>query len=290
MILSICTISFRHQLISIEQLAQWAQTNHFQGIELWGAHAKNLAAQPDYNKDWLAGYGLKTTMLSDYLPLNASKIALRQQVTQLSQLAKHWGTKKIRTFAGSIASSCTSEQEFTLLASTLRQVCGWLVEHGLTLIIEVHPNTYADSVNSTQKLFELVDCDNLKLNFDVLHVWESGAEIIPSLEILKPYINHFHLKNVSSAELLDVFSPATVYSASGSREGIVPLFDGVVNYCAFLNYINKHPDSTIRNMAASLEWFGDHSKEILTRDRYLIQQLQQQSIPVTIQNAGLCGN
>ena len=282
MILSICTISFRHQLISIEQLAQKKKKNHFQGIELWGTHAKNLATQAHYNKEWLAGYGLKTTMLSDYLPLNADIKILQTEVNLLSQLAKHWGTKKIRTFAGATASNQTSQDDFVQLANTLRQVCNWLAEHRLILVIEVHPNTYADTVASTKKLFEYVGCDNLKLNFDVLHVWESKADVIKSLEILKPYINHFHLKNVSSAELLNVFLPATVYSASGSREGIVPLFDGQVNYNQFLSHVNQHADLTIREMEASLEWFGDHSKEILTRDRYLIQQLQQNNEPLLV--------
>jgi 3-dehydroshikimate dehydratase len=282
MILSICTISFRHQLISIEQLALWAQKNHFQGIELWGTHAKNLAPQADYNKEWLAGFGLKTTMLSDYLPLKEDIKVLQKEVALLSQLAKHWGTKKIRTFAGDLASNKTTPDEFLKLANTLRQVCDWLAEHHLTLVIEVHPNTFADTVASTQKLFEYVGCDNLKLNFDVLHVWESKADVIKSFEILKPYINHFHLKNVSSEELLSVFSPATVYSASGSREGIVPLFDGQVNYNEFLSHINQHADLAIREMEASLEWFGNHSKEILTRDRYLIQQLQQNNEPLLV--------
>ena len=282
MILSICTITFRHQLISIEHLAQWAQKNHFQGIELWGTHAKNLASQPEFNQAWLGEYGLKATMLSDYLALQANENELRKQVELLCHLAKHWGAKKIRTFAGSLASESTSEQEFILLTNTLRQVCHWMAQHELTLIIETHPNTYADTVASTKKLLRQVACYNLKINFDVLHVWESKTEVVPALDALKNYIVHVHLKNVSSAEFLNVFSPANVYSSSGSREGMVPLFDGVVNYQAFLSHVNQHPDAHIRNVEASLEWFGNDCKETLARDRYLIQQLQQNAMPLAI--------
>ena len=46
--LSLCTISFRHQLMSIEQVADWARAQQFHGIELWGIHARNLAHQPEY--------------------------------------------------------------------------------------------------------------------------------------------------------------------------------------------------------------------------------------------------
>lgn len=274
--LSICTISFRHQLVSIEQLAQWAQNNHFQGIELWGIHAKNLADQPHFGQQWLAEYGLRCTMLSDYLPLQASDLELASAVQELSHLAKHWGAMKIRTFAGNKGSANTSVDEFQQLVYKLQQVCDWIAEHRLTLIIETHPNTYADAVNSTEQLINAVNRDNIKLNFDVLHVWESKAEVIPALEQLKPYIDHFHLKNISSEEFLDVFAPSTVYAAAGSREGMVPIFEGAVNYKDFFQYINEHPDPALQNTDASLEWFGNQCKGTLKRDRYLIQQLQQQ--------------
>ncbi len=65
--LSVCTITFRHQLISIAEIAKWSVANGFQGIELWGAHATNLEDQPEYGKEWLSSYALKTSMLSDCL-------------------------------------------------------------------------------------------------------------------------------------------------------------------------------------------------------------------------------
>ena len=52
---SLCTITFRHHLLSIEDIANWARCNGFQGIELWGAHARNLAARPELDGSWLAG-------------------------------------------------------------------------------------------------------------------------------------------------------------------------------------------------------------------------------------------
>ena len=275
--LSICTISFRHQLISIDQLVSWAKANHFQGIELWGTHAKNLMDDTGYNKAWLQGHGLRTTMISDYLPLREPEKALFYKVQLLGRLAKHWGAKKIRTFAGDKGSDQTTYEEFIALVKTIKKICDWLTFHDLNLVVEIHPNTYADTVVSTLKLFEEVNKDNLKLNFDVLHVWESGVDVIPALEVLKPYINHFHFKNISSKDYLNVFSPPNVYSASGSREGMVPLFEGAVDYKAFLEYLNGHSDKNLAKNDASLEWFGHHSKQVLKRDRYLIQQTYQQN-------------
>ncbi|CAD5261025.1 3-dehydroshikimate dehydratase [Alteromonas sp. 38] len=273
--LSICTISFRHQLISIEEIAQWAQANHFQGIELWGAHANNLTDQPRYDKQWLASYGLRATMLSDYLPLLVSENVLYHKVQHLCRLAKHWGASKIRTFAGGEGSLEYTEAQRDALFKRLQQVCDWLAPHDLNLVIETHPKTYADSVASTQAMFAHVNRDNLQLNFDVLHVWESGAEITRALEALLPHINHFHFKNISDARHLSVFAPENVYAAAGTREGMVPIFEGAVEYQNFIEYLHQHHSAGIANADTSLEWFGNHAKQVLSRDRYLIQQLQQ---------------
>ena len=274
--LFLCTISFRHQLISIDQLAKWARINHFQGLELWGIHAKNLADQPQYNKDWLAGQGLRTTMISDYLPLHSSEQNLFHTTQSLSLLCKHWGCQKIRTFAGNTASAEITEEERRQLFSRLRRICDWLADFHLNLIIETHPNTYADSLATTEQLVAEVNRGNLKINFDVLHVWESKADIIKALERLAPHIQHFHLKNIQSEEQLFVFKPSNVYAAAGTRDGMVTLFDGAVDYAMFFHTLFSRPDLNLASIDAALEWFGHKSQSALQHDRYQIEQLEQQ--------------
>jgi 3-dehydroshikimate dehydratase len=165
------------------------------------------------------------------------------------------------------------------MTARLKTICQWCEQHGITLIVETHPKTLADNIESTLLLIEQVAHPSLKINFDVLHVWESGANTIAAFEILKPSIEHFHLKNIRSAELLDVFSPANVYSASGAREGMVPIFEGAVNYHEFLEHLIHNQTVSngldVRSMDASLEWFGNNCKEILSQDRYKIQRLEQ---------------
>lgn len=50
--LALCTISFRHHLVSIGELARFARGHGFDGIELWGVHARNLG--PGNHAEWLA--------------------------------------------------------------------------------------------------------------------------------------------------------------------------------------------------------------------------------------------
>lgn len=119
------------------------------------------------------------------------------------------------------------------------------------LLLETHPQTLTDNVESTLRLLEEVDHPALKVNFDVLHIWESGAYPIEAFHTLQPCIHHFHFKNISSKEKLTVFNPANVYAAAGSRDGMVPLFEGLIDFEAFIDYVSSHT-----NIDASLEWFG----------------------------------
>src|SRR5690606_35406111 len=102
------------------------------------------------------------------------------------------------------------------------------------------------------------------------HLWESGDDPIAALDDLRPMIGHFHLKNISARELLDVFAPPNVYAAAGRREGMVPLFDGVYDYRNFFAHIFNEP-----NLDASLEWFGSDVKQVLTQDCQRILRLKQ---------------
>lgn len=272
--LAVCTISFRHHLISIEEVARFAQAHGFQGIELWGIHAKNLAAQPEYGAEWLRGYGLTVPMVSDYLPLEAPSEELWGKLELLTTLACRWGAHKLRTFAGRTGSAAAGHDDRAHVATRLRGACQRVAERGLSLLVETHPGTLADTVESTLRLLAEVDHPALRLNFDVLHVWEGGDEPRAALAKLGPHVSHFHLKNVSARERLEVFAPANVYSAAGSRLGMVPLFEGAFDYRAFLSGLAGDA-----RLDASLEWFGDDVKGTLSRDLQALEQLSVAAQP-----------
>jgi 3-dehydroshikimate dehydratase len=266
--LAVCTISFRHHVISLDELASFAQAERFQGIELWGSHAKNLADQPEYGASWLRRYGLYVPMLSDYLPLEAPAAELRLKLETLSTLARHWGARKLRTFAGRRSSAEASRNERAHVVRRLHEACERLADQDQLLLVETHPSTLADTADSTLQLLAEVNHPALRVNFDVLHLWEGGDDPSVALARLRPYVSHYHLKNVSSRAQLGVFAPDNVYSAAGSRLGMVPLFEGAFDYGTFL--ADLAGDSRLE---ASLEWFGDDVMSTLSHDRHAIEQL-----------------
>lgn len=272
---SLCTITFRHHLISLGEIAAWAQSNDFQGIELWGAHARNLAQQPDRNAEWLDNYGLSVPMISDYLPIDADAETLRRKTVDLCRLARRWRARKIRTFAGNRGSLATSCEDRQRTVERLRDICTITASYGIHLLVETHPQTLADTAGSTMRLIAEVDHPFLAINFDTLHVWEGGDDPIAVHREMKPHIRHYHLKNILDRSDLSVFEPANVYAAAGRRTGMTPLFEGTVDYTAFLSEISG--DTQID---ASLEWFGNDCLDILRRDRRQVRQVIERREPI----------
>jgi 3-dehydroshikimate dehydratase len=266
--ISLCTITFRHHLLSLKDIARWAQEHDFQGIELWGAHARNIEKHLAYDADWLDDFGLSVPMLSDYLPTDADRRTVCDSATALCRAARRWRAGKIRTFAGKRGSHEVDAGEWATVSARLRDMCAIAADHGLLLLVETHPNTLADSTASTIRLIESVDHPAFAINFDALHLWEAGDDPVLAHSMLQAYTAHYHLKNVRSRDDLNVFEPANVYAAAGRREGMTPLFEGKMDYVAFLEELSGAGD-----VDASLEWFGNDCFDVLRRDRRAIRRL-----------------
>ncbi|MBM7840719.1 3-dehydroshikimate dehydratase [Alkalihalobacillus xiaoxiensis] len=269
---SICTISFRHSLQSIEQLAHWSAEHGFDGIELCGAHARNLHSSPELNGQWLQSYGLSVPLISDYLPLHQEWESIFPPLKSLITLAERWQTNKLRIFAGDLGSQQISSDQRNHLVKQLRRACHYAAEHGRQILVEIHPRTLCDSIPSTLQLFGEVNHPALKINFDVLHTWESGANINRAFTELRPFIEHLHLKNVHNRSDLDVFLPERVFQASASRKGMTSLFHGVIDYDAFLS------EHDLTGLNASLEWFGAHPFEVLQEDNRKLRAYRKEKL------------
>lgn len=267
--LSLCTISFRHHLVSLPELATFAVRAGLDGIELWGAHARGLSHQPHLNGDWLNAMNLRVSMLSDYLPFTGPAARGEEKLHRLCELAEHWHTRKIRIFAGHKASAGATAMERRALAARLRDYCRQAGDAGMTLLIETHPNTQADTTDSTLALLADVDHPALKVNMDVLHLWEAHEDPVSAWHRLAPHIRHLHLKNIRAREQLPVFAPANVYSASGEREGMVPLFEGA---CDLRRFIEALPADRVHS--ASLEWFGPDPHAVTRTDCQQLRRLE----------------
>lgn len=275
--LSLCTISFRHHLISLKQVVEWAAPRGFSGIELWGVHALNLRDRPGYDLDWLRSHGLCVPMLSDYLPVQGDRQAVIDKTVDLCRLAQSWGANKLRTFAGNKASHEVSVEDRKNWTHRMRELCTIADGNNVKLVVELHPHTLADTRESTRQLIEEINHPALRLNFDVLHVWESGADPFETIGEFEPLVSHMHLKNVRSRSFLQEFLPGNVYAPAGSRAGMVSLFNGAFDYRKFLAFV-MNETALWPTLDASLEWFGPHVLATLEQDAELLSLLEVETL------------
>ncbi|MGG1516562.1 sugar phosphate isomerase/epimerase family protein [Paenibacillus oryzisoli] len=256
---NICSISFRHGLVSFRDLVRFAHQTGFSGIELWGVHAKSMLETNPLEVTRMVTemhqHHIGVSMISDYVDLLGVPDKFAETESKwhtLIRLARLFQTDKIRIFAANKSSKSASAEELELCILRLKRLASLSSNYGIYTLVETHPETFADTLDSTLHLAQQVEHPFLRINLDFLHMWEAHCDPLEAYEKLMPWTSNFHLKNVRGRHLLEVFKPENVYSPSGRTDGMVMLADGVVDYKPIIAALKQSKTQH----SISLEWFG----------------------------------
>ncbi|MEK0316183.1 sugar phosphate isomerase/epimerase family protein [Cohnella sp. 56] len=256
----LCSISFRHELVSFGELIDYAAAAGFDGIELWGVHGRALLRSRPQELprmlDDMNARGLGISMVSDYADLLAPDDRLPellQRWEELLDMAQAFRTRHIRLFAGSRPSVAADERDWSRCAERLRELARIAAEQGVSIVIETHPDTLADTLQSTLRLLRDTNHSHVRINLDFLHLWESGTAPLEAYRALSEWTVNFHVKNVASPDHVELFAPVNVFSPSGRRTGMTGLSSGAIDYSAVFDRLCRdgvqHP--------VAIEWFGE---------------------------------
>lgn len=255
-----CSVAFRHHRISAAGLAAYVTAHGFDGVEIWSPHARALA------EDWQALPARPDVpMLAGYLPIGLPRFD-PVRARALVALTCAWRAPVLRLFAGNLGWHEAGRSGRMAVLSDLDRVADMAAAAGVRLAVETHPDTLADSPETALAVLAALNHPAVGLNFDALHVWESGADPAAARAALAPRIWHHHLKSVTRGDRLDVFDPANIHDPDGRREGLCPLLDGALDYHAFLAAL---PDGA----GVSLEWFGPDPGAVMAADLHRIRAL-----------------
>ncbi|MFD0669981.1 sugar phosphate isomerase/epimerase family protein [Cohnella sp. GCM10027633] len=268
--INLCTISFRHELASFNELLDFAARTGFSGIELWSVHAAAIARgmplQGARDVRNMRRRGIEVAMISGYVRLlpddDDGFEESDKEWRRLLALARLFETDKVRIFAGNRSSMAASESDWTTCAGRLRQLAQDASRQGIRTVVETHPGTLADGLDAALRLIRDVRHPNLSINLDFLHLWEAGDSIVEAYRLLRPWTVHYHCKNIRDRKALSVFEPDNVYSPGGTRAGMVPLSEGAVDYAEILTLLNEDGGDP----SISLEWFGNDSFRYLAKE------------------------
>ncbi|MGL4522724.1 MAG: sugar phosphate isomerase/epimerase family protein [Bacilli bacterium] len=266
--LSLCSISFRHTLCELRCLIDWCASVGIEGIELWGPHAMVSDEEISRGRCYAAQNHVKLTLISSYLSFHQPLDDMIREMHALCICAQKWGVLAVRLFANDVGSNSIQKEAYIESVKRLKILCSIGANYNVEILIETHPSTLADSTEATITLLQDVDHEALKINFDVLHIWEAQNDIYESWRTLQPFVANVHLKNIGDPVDFSVFHPTNIYSPNSQRSNIVGLFEGNIDYTSFLKKI-KDKD----HLYFGLEWFGKEPYKHIYRDSEEVKRL-----------------
>lgn len=215
----LCTIAYRDKLL--ERALEVVGRARFDGVELWGRepHLPEVFDETRMRatKKLLQTHKVTPYVLGSYLRLGATKddgIELGDTL----HIARWLRTPLVRVWASDVGSAEASEEVWTAVIDDARNAADRAAKLELTLVVEMHAGTVADTAQGAVRLMKEVGRDNFRLNYQV-SAHDDGQSPEERLQATLPWVSHVHAQNYErvAAQLADPVVRA-------------PLSSGVVQY------------------------------------------------------------
>lgn len=115
------------------------------------------------------------------------------------QIALAVKCKNIRIFSFYIPGEKYAEYRDKVL-SRLSKMIDYAAKYNITLLHENEKGIYGDIPKRVYELFENLSCTNFKAVFDFANFVQCGADTLKAYELLKPYIDYFHIKDAKKED------------------------------------------------------------------------------------------
>ncbi len=198
--LAFCSIAFRNE--PIEALIRPLAELGYDAIEAFGGH---VLGKPDGELETLRRSadraGIALLAVSPYFVLTRGAEEFEQTLATARdsvRIARALGASKIRTFtdvsAAGLRSADAQPRHWDQAVDGLRQITAMAPE--LEFIVETHPRTLADTVQSTQRLLDRVGRANLKVNFQPNESFLAYG-LNRAYDALAGRVTHMHLSQIT---------------------------------------------------------------------------------------------
>ena len=246
--LSLCTTGFKEW--DIDEIIKWVapMNQDVKGLELWSKHIERFQEKHgplDKLARLLECNGIQIPSISAYTTF--SKLWNREQhdseVNQAKKLldaAHQLNCPLIRTFAGHVASRNASPEQWSETVTEFQKFAETADLYNVDIAIEIHYDSFADTVESIQKLVKDINHPRVKLIYDAANLYVDQEDPIQVLDTVYSHISHVHLKNYKyNLQERYLNTPAAI-------------FDGDVDNVAIIEELKKRHYSGF----VSLEYFG----------------------------------
>lgn len=202
--ISLCSLAFRNDPIEllIPRIAQIG----YDAVEIVGGHIDGKSAADLRALRCLAErHNLQITALSPNFAFTQTAQAYADSLERARRFigyAHQLGCSRIRTFTdcgpGGINSRTATADHWACAVRGLRELTA--LDRGIDFLLETHPFTVADTLDSIRRLLHEVSAANLKVLYQPSNPSFCSMGIIQAWRQLAPYTTHMHLSNVNSRD------------------------------------------------------------------------------------------
>lgn len=252
---SLCSTGLKQE--SLESVLSLARGIGLEGVELWVGHLQDFEQRggtPAALRRMLAEQDLKVPAISEYTYFSKGAEESRQEVERIERAAgwaAELGCPRIRTFAGHKASRTALALEWDGVIAGLGKAQEICRSNHVSLAVEIHNNTLADTAESIAALLRDVRDEGPRLIFDGFNLFVDHLEPIPVLEQFFDCIDHVHFKDYRWNH------------QDWSQSVAVPVLQGDANHGLILK---KLVDLGYRGWI-SFEYMGDFDQVVLNTMR-----------------------
>ncbi len=251
----LCTIAYRNRLL--EHVLDVAVELNFDGVEIWGREP-HISEQFDENRvqavqRMLDQRDLVAPVLGSYLRFGCTSPRAEGNIELEDTLhtARCLGTPLLRVWASDIGSEDATEAVWQTTTRELQQACDQAEKLGIVFAVEMHTGTLSDTGPAARHLIDLVDRENLRINYQVAPNTEPQPPL-ERLQMVMPYVVHMHVQNYASL-------------SSEGQPRRVALGDGAIDYKPLINQL--HDASYNGCIAIEFSWReGEGKQEALAAD------------------------
>jgi len=117
------------------------------------------------------------------------------------ELARKLGVKTVSTEPGGPKNGLSEKEGFELFQSGINEVLPIAEKNNVKLLIEPEPELLIENSSQFLKFISNFDSDYLGLNFDIGHFFCVGENPEEAIKILKDYLSHIHLEDISKSRV-----------------------------------------------------------------------------------------
>jgi 3-dehydroshikimate dehydratase len=197
---SFSTVAWRFESFDIKDMIHIVSMLGYDGIEIWEKHLLNSRSHPASLRLLLDHAKLDVPLISSYFDFTSTEMAWRASVklgADTIRRASMLGSGLIRAFTGTIGSDSCGEKKRRACIEGIRCIAREAGPHNISIAIETHMDTLADTTGSARSLVEDIGMPNVGLVLDIANMYETepDPDYRIMIERLFPYVLHVHVKN-----------------------------------------------------------------------------------------------